>query len=486
MDDEPPAAPIYRRRMPRIHPLAGRRAVAALAATAAAAALAPAATARADSIVFVRDANVWLAAPDGSRLHQVTADGTAEHPYRSPSQADDGTIAVSHLTTIKRLRQNGEVIDEIDPPALVDSASQPLDGVPVAVAISPDGSKIAWSFASYSCPIAWECGARGATGVTWADRFTPASTFSTSSFMNPRWIGNERLLVTGGYLHHVNTIDVAPGSQAVHWFDDQDYFEDSSDLGEATVSRDGRRIAAIHGYDGELPGSTRRLIWLEATADARTGAPPTTLPDPVCATGRTPGVHHPTWSPDGSGLAYELPDGVHVARDVPTDGTRCGEFSGALAIAGATEPDWGPADVDPQPRRQPGPPPQPGPQPTPQPQPKPGRRGGRAGAKRTLRLIGAPRLRAAVAGGLRVRVRGLAARRAVTVTARVDRATARRLRLGRRATRIGAGRASASARGEAVVRIRFTRAARRALRGKRRVAIVLAAPGAAPHRATLR
>jgi hypothetical protein len=53
---------------------------------AAALALFPAA-AHADSIVFVKDGNVWVAAPDGSNQRALTRDGTADYPYRSPSQA---------------------------------------------------------------------------------------------------------------------------------------------------------------------------------------------------------------------------------------------------------------------------------------------------------------------------------------------------------------------------------------------------------------
>ena len=109
-----------------------------LALATAVLAFAPAA-ASADSIVFLKDYNVWLAAPDGSELTQVTTDGTYERPYLSPSQADDGTIAVAKGTEIVRLRQNGEVINRLDPPPLVDSVSHPVDGTPVDVAISNRG-----------------------------------------------------------------------------------------------------------------------------------------------------------------------------------------------------------------------------------------------------------------------------------------------------------------------------------------------------------
>ena len=49
----------------------------ALPAALCALAVLPAA-ASADSLVFVKDANVWLAHADGSGAYQVTTDGTAD------------------------------------------------------------------------------------------------------------------------------------------------------------------------------------------------------------------------------------------------------------------------------------------------------------------------------------------------------------------------------------------------------------------------
>ena len=126
--------------------------------------LIPAATASADSIVFVKDANVWVASPDGSNQRQLTRDGTADHPYRSPSQADDGTVAASYLDSIRLIRRGGTVIRELDPPPLVNSVSHAMDGTPVDVALSPDGKTIAYTFVSASCPVGASCGARAATG----------------------------------------------------------------------------------------------------------------------------------------------------------------------------------------------------------------------------------------------------------------------------------------------------------------------------------
>ena len=75
-----------------------------LVAAAAALALSPA-LASADSIVYVEDANVWLA---GRRRRRLLPGDHGRHrrglPTALPSQADDGTIAVGHGDEILRMR----------------------------------------------------------------------------------------------------------------------------------------------------------------------------------------------------------------------------------------------------------------------------------------------------------------------------------------------------------------------------------------------
>ena len=86
-------------------------------------------------------------------------------------------------------------------------------------------------------------------------------------------------MVRGGYGSHANLVNVAAGSQPVHWFDDGDFIEypNSSDLSHTTVSRDGTRVMAIHGYDS-TEETSKRLIWFKATADPRTAALPPAKP----------------------------------------------------------------------------------------------------------------------------------------------------------------------------------------------------------------
>jgi WD40-like Beta Propeller Repeat len=293
---------------------------------AAALVLIPAAAAQADSIVFVKDSNVWVASPDGSNQRQLTRDGTGDFPYRSPSQADDGTVAAAHVDSVKLIRRDGRTIRELDPPALTDSVSHPMDGAAVDVALSPDGTKIAYSFASFSCPVGASCGARTVTGyMTATGQPLPGNLYLN----NPSWVSNTRTLVFGGYLHQVNTHDQG-AAEDVHWFDDYEIVgqQDSTDLGDGELAATGDRIALVRGY-----GSDTHIMWYSLTG------PPPALPTMQCATGKLEGLHGPTWAPDGQSLAWGEPDGVWV-KPSALDCT----VQPSLVIPGATEPDWGPAN----------------------------------------------------------------------------------------------------------------------------------------------
>jgi len=299
-------------------------------AAVAAIALVPA-VASADSIVFVKDHDVWVAGPDGSGARALTTDGTLDQPYRSPSQADDGTIAVSFRDGIRLLRRGGTVLRELDPPPLTNSVSHAMDGTPVDVAISPDGSRIAYTFAGASCPPAAPCGARPATGYVTA---TGAPLPGNLYLNNPSWATNSRTLVFGGYLHQVNVHD-AGAAEDVHWFDDQDVVgpeHQSTDLGDGELTRQGDKLALVRGY-----GADTHIMWYTVNGDALNGAPPAD-PAPACATGKLEGLHGPTWSADGQALAWGEPDGVWVKRSA----LDCG-VQPSLAIPGGSEPDWGPA-----------------------------------------------------------------------------------------------------------------------------------------------
>lgn len=297
------------------------------------------ATASTGSIVYIKDHNVWLAKSDGSGQYQVTRNGTADSPWRSPSQADDGTIAASHYDQIVRMKQNGTVLNAINPPPLENSVSHMVDGVPVKVAISPNGKLITWTFVTYECPVGVSCGARAVTGYTAADRLTDPSLHGSTYFTDPSWIGNSRTLQSGGYGSQVNFHEPGAG-EPVHWFDDSDYAENDTDLSDAELSPDGTRLAAVRGY-----GNSTHIIWYSVSGNAKSGPAPA-APSPECLTGELEGLAGPAWSPDSKALVWEEPDGIWLKPNVAV----CDSPQPSLLISGGSEPDWGPAAVNPGPR----------------------------------------------------------------------------------------------------------------------------------------
>jgi hypothetical protein len=399
-------------------------------------AVAPAA-AGADSLVFIKDSNVWLGNADGTGLYQVTADGTYASPYRSPSQANDGTIAVGHGNEILRMRQNGTVLNRLDPYPLTNSVSHPMDGPAVNVAISPDGSKIAYTFVSAECPVGASCGARAATGYTAADHLTPPEGAGTTYFNHPSWVTSARTVQFGGYGSQVNLHDVGtPG--AVHWFDDSQYASDGGeDLGDGEVSADGTKIALVRSY-----GENTHIIWWRLGGNAQTGTPSYGDPAAGCATGKQAGTDGPTWSPDGSRLAWRETNAGQNEIWVKDQAETC-DVQPRLLIPGGSEPDWGPANVNPGPR---------------------GSGGGTPTVKPRL-SVRRVKLATALKHGLKVTLkRAKPGKRAVTAK-RGKKVVAR-------------GTAKVAAGGSATVTLRFTRGAKQSLRRAAKVKLVVAGGGA--------
>ncbi|WGX98649.1 LpqB family beta-propeller domain-containing protein [Nocardioides sp. L-11A] len=296
--------------------------------------------AAAGTIVFVKDYNVWLVRPDGTGLYQVTTDGTFATPYLSPSMSDAGIIAAGHGLTIVQMRQNGQILNRMDPPPLMNSVSHPTDGPPVDVAISPDGRRIAYSMVSYSCPIGASCGARSVTGVTDAGALSP-SQIGLNYYSDPSWVGNGRLMTHGGYGSNVMLQDLGGAPQ--HWYDDEDVAGSGyQDLSDGEISRDGTRLAIVRSY-----GATTHLQIAAVTGNpssATIGA----LADPsyLCATNDDARINSPSWGPDNS-LVLGDSDGLVVMADI---GPACAAPTFRAIAPGGSEPHWSIAALDPGPR----------------------------------------------------------------------------------------------------------------------------------------
>jgi hypothetical protein len=233
---------------------------------------------------------------------------------------------------------------------------------PVELSFSPDGTKIAYAYVANSCPVASSCGSiqrstfYTAAGVTDA---TPIDVYGNQfGVSDPEWVTNSRTLVFGGYGSQVSIDDLGAGDYSqIPWM------VPNGDMGDGEVSRDGTRLAVTFDY-----GANKKLGFFAVKGDVRTQAPPA-YPDPACTT--TTGDERfadPSWSPDGSAVAFADRDGVEIMRFTEFGPDQCAIAGSSVLSATASEPDWGPADP---PAAAYTPPPAPTPAPLPAPIPAP-------------------------------------------------------------------------------------------------------------------
>ena len=320
----------------------------------AAAVVALAATASADSIVYVKDSNVWLTSPDAAKQYQVTFDGG----YSSPSQADDGTIVALHGKQFVRMNRSGAALNA------------PFDGIgtsggdfygPYEPRVSPDGQRIAYWFGQYSSYYSYGCSCylyhlESKTAWSHADRFTDP-TAESESFLGleqPEWLTNDRLLAAyPGFWMSGWTVKLgsgAPSTAGQWWYqfkDDRGYNYFPTD---PALSPDGRRLALANGGD---PTKRSQILLAGVPGPAWVGEPPyendylgnSAVQQPQLQCWQDKGlVVNPTWSQDSGSVAYGSADGIHVVA-VPAD-WNCAAITDRLLVAGGSEPDWGPADVN--------------------------------------------------------------------------------------------------------------------------------------------
>ena len=282
-----------------------------------------AAAAHAESIVYVKDGDLWLT--DVERSVQLTANGG----WESPSQDAAGNIVAirrveegEHTNRyIYRLDARG---NQLNPRVTAVDVNNSLETGPLGAEVSPNGVLVAYHYFNRSPTIPQN--QRPRFSMSYSNRDTDQTEIIEQGYyLNPTWIDNSNvaLFVDPAFSTDVQIYTV--GGSFSDWF-----AVEGASLTSGDLSSDNRRFVAI-GDGGAL------LLFYTLAA-----APPAT--PSFCGGANTPNGSYasPTWSPDGLEVAWQEADGIHLAT--AGDPSGCDVREAAL-IPGGETPFWGSANL---------------------------------------------------------------------------------------------------------------------------------------------
>ena len=312
---------------------------AALALALFALALVPAA-AGADSLVYVKGGNVWISHSDGSAARQVT---TAPNNWAWPSTADDGTVFAAGgaqrvnldgsdsdgSTEIYRLDQSGRQIGPFLETPGSRSTPQCPTYAPDSLRVSPNGQQLSYNL--------FFCNNRD----SFLQPVGGAFSLISEDYAADMWLDDGHILIThigstiGNAAYAVYDVATKDG----HGPTDDPYLPER----QAVASRSGNRVA-VYEDDFDLSGNiTQADIRLYATAGNDV-----TQPTQKCTIAIAPAAASkflfasPTFTPDGTRLAWAEADGIHSANTSNLD--NCASVADSLLVPGGAEPFFGAAN----------------------------------------------------------------------------------------------------------------------------------------------
>jgi hypothetical protein len=316
-------------------------------------AAATAAPGQASTLAYVKNAAVWVSAADGSDTHEVGSG------LSFPALGDDGTVYA--------LAGSAQVA--VLPPGEPQRQSIPISGAGAdQLSVTPDGGELAWRDVQFGLQDLQH-------GVS-VERVSDGRRTDILSDEWPTWFSDTQLTMggpNGGDLFDAATDQ----EQQAIWPAEYTTAYDTS-INQYAIDRGATRGAAsiditTGGGPPNMDPAAHTLVIFPVSNT--TPAVPTTQFCVLDGSQANPiEISDLTWSPDGSALAWQAPDGIHEVA-VPST-TDCAQIPASqLVIPGGSEPSWGPSDDRrfPEPTA-PGPPapsPKPGPTPSPKPNPAP-------------------------------------------------------------------------------------------------------------------
>ena len=432
--------------------------VALAAACLAIAAMVVPAAASADSILFTRGGDIWLSSPDGANQFQVTSGGG----YTYASQSESGAVIVASRELSNRLYvldRNGNLVREL--PTIIGSN---LWHGPFEPQVSPDGTHVAYQYF-------YTGGSELRTGVAYANTDGTYGDYDLhTGWGYPAWYDDRLLMHSDPPNGFSKDVILRPFGSLDNtgdpWFSHGEFPTlhdgDIRINAMAFVARDGENLP-VYRFDGAPGGDSIEICYAYKGPNGK--------------------FESPSFSPDRARLSWNEADGIHVSPSGIDAGCHPEQVAEQLTIAGGRYPDWGAADV-------------PGPRPTDTGGTTNGggtnggtTNGGNGGTNKDkgdddkggmtrpqLRIAGEPKLGPTLKKGLAVTVTGASGK--VALTATVPAGVARKTGLGKAATKVAAGSATAVA-GNATVRLRFTPKAARKLAKLGSVALRICGPGVA-------
>jgi hypothetical protein len=318
------------------------------------------------SIVYIKDNNVWISAPDGSKARQLTTLGTASQPLGDPTMSDDGSVIVAVQNRpdangfpqgwIYEFDRSGKQLRAPFHPTqyttqLGGSCTIKVVQAPqgLLAAVSPDGKHIALN------PLAdnytFDCGGLfisyvyvvDLTGTVTNGQIKPSGSDAPLSYVEPAWVNNTRLLL----YHDLNNADdtyVLGNANASHWIASSDF----SDNAYQYPSLRSSRLATTGGDDTGNP--VLRLWTGSGPPNAPTARCDIPNPDPTKYDFFTFEFVVPRMAPDGGGVVWEeidktgsTPKTAVYVSPVGDISTGCSSIHRQLLVSGASDPFWSPA-----------------------------------------------------------------------------------------------------------------------------------------------